>query len=139
MGRYFNKTRTPLAATTTKGRGVSFPSRGWAYVPIDEESSQGIQTYLRKGMLARADAVEDLELMAKLNSPGPVAVPVSAPIHVPVVISVVAPVVEADTEIETVASTETEVSEEVSDPDAESVASTDGRSADSFSRKPRRR
>lgn len=64
MGRYFNKTRTPLAASTTKGNVVMFPSRGWAYVPITEESSPSIQTHVRKGLLVRADAPEDVLLMA---------------------------------------------------------------------------
>jgi len=147
MGRYYNKTRTPLAASTTKGNVITFPSRGWAYVPITEESSQSIQAQVRKGLLVRADAPEDFALL----TPQPVAK--LAPAPAPVVqearsapTSVVetpadepkdpTDVVEDRISDESITS---DVTAEVSDPAVESVALDGPSVADSQSRKPRRR
>lgn len=138
MGRFYNKTRTPLSATTSKGRSVSFPSRGWAYVPVDEESSQAIQIYVRKGVLARADDPQDIAILAGTQpaAPAVVAAPKAViltpePVPEPVVETLSSEQDPTDTSIETT------VEQEVSDPGAESVAS-DGQSvADSHSRKRR--
>ena len=150
MGRFFNKTRTPLAASTSKGRSISFPSRGWAYVPIDEESSQAIQSYVRKGLLARADAPEDVALMAAANapaSPARVATNLPALAEMPVASwhtleaeQQVAKAME-DHAVEAVVpdSITSDVSTEVVDPSIESVASDSTSVADSQSRKQRDR
>jgi hypothetical protein len=138
MGRFYNKTRTPLSATTSKGKSVTFPPRGWAYVPIDEESSQAIQVYVRKGVLARADDPQDVAILAGLKpaAPAVVAAPKSV-IRAPE--PVLAPVVEtsrSEQDPEGV-SIETAVEQEVSDTDTESVASDGQTVADSPSRKRR--
>lgn len=84
MGHFFNKTRTPLSATTTKGASVTFPSRTWVYVAIDEESSQSIQNYVRKGLLARTHAPQDEQVVAKAAAPTPAPARVLAPAPAPV-------------------------------------------------------
>jgi len=143
MGRFFNKTRTPFSATTTKGHAITFPPRGWAYVPINEESSQAIQNYVRKGMLARADAPEDAVLMAAASAP---ALPALAPkpvLAAPIVAAIVVPTAPEPAPVEDPVAVEdsitSAVSQEVSDPSEESVALDDPSVADSLPRKPRRR
>jgi hypothetical protein len=152
MGRFFNKTRTPLSASTTKGNAITFPPRGWAYVPINEESSQAIQTYVRKGLLARAEAPEDEALLAAAAAPVRVPVKVAPPVA-PVAAVAVVPAVEAKPVAEEVGdlsggaeaiaededSITSNVSAEVRDPFDESVAPDSPPVADSLPRKPRRR
>lgn len=138
MGRFYNKTRTPLSATTSKGKSVSFPSRGWAYVPVDEESSQAIQAYVRKGVLARADDPKDVEILAGIKPSSPVVVAalkpvIRAPEPVPELVAE-EPSAEQDP---TDTSIETAVKQEVSDTDTESVAPDGHTVADSHSRKRR--
>jgi len=147
MGRFFNKTRTPLSASTSKGRSITFPSRGWAYVPITEESSQAIQSYVRKGVLARADAPEDVALMAAASAP---AAPAMNKTEVPAVaawhtleaeqaLTGVVPVEDQTADVADVGSITSDVSTEVVDPSIESVASDSTSVADSQSRKQRDR
>lgn len=63
MGRYYNKTRSPIATTLRDGTSGYFPPKKWVTLTQEQEGVSALVQFVKKGILARReDKVEKTPL-----------------------------------------------------------------------------
>jgi hypothetical protein len=53
MAKYYNRSRGPLNVPLRSGNSLSIPPKSWVEIPLKDEGSERVITYLRKGYLVR--------------------------------------------------------------------------------------
>lgn len=55
MAKYYNKNSGPLAVTLKSGAPACLPGKAWTEIPLEEEGSEDLIQYVKKGFLTRFD------------------------------------------------------------------------------------
>jgi hypothetical protein len=126
MGLYFNKGRTPIAATLGDGSSIAFPPKKWIELTKQQEGAAQVIRYVRKGKLVYREAPVEPAAEAPVKiveTPDP-KVPDPEKIEP-------SPTVILSDHVVALASVEEKVSKTFSDPDDNVVASEDESDAES--------
>ena len=121
MGRYYNKTRSPISTTLRDGTTGYFPSKKWITLSSEQEGVSALAQWVNKGILVRRPD----KVASVMPAPAPVAAPVIAPAPAPAPVAPTPPVVEPTPEPEIDVHVDTTITPEETSADVDRTSISD--------------